>query len=355
MTSKMRIAASALAVLAIAGIAYWIWGPSSTGGEEQPSVLVTTTKLQTGSLPHLVSAYGTVQADPSARQSIMAPASASVARIYVRLGQEVAKGAQLIELVPNPQTQSDYAQARSALEAANSQLRHTQELFTQYLATNQQLSDAKKAAADARAALHALTLQGGGGPKTLTAQFRAVVTKIDASTGALVSEGSPLLELAPPGSLVLKVGVVPAEASAIKPGDKATVTAVGASRNLTASVLLSGSVVDPSNGLVPVEVSLPANSLFSGQSAEVTIETGSVHGFVVPHDAVLIDSNGNPYVVQAVRDTARLVQVTILDTTGQKDVIAGKLDPKSPLVLSGNYQLQDGMKVRQSKSGADAP
>ena len=327
---------------------------AAASAKQEPSVLITTVKLRPGSLPRTIYAYGTVQADPSARQAVMAPASATVTRIYVRIGEEVAKGAPLIQLAPNPQTQAEYAKARSSLAAAEAQLQHTRELLSQYLATRQQLVDAQKAQADARAALGALQTQGAGGPNTLKAPFRATITKIDANAGLLVTEGTALLELAPPNSLVLRVGAVPSDAAAIRPGDKARITALGSSAPLEAIVLLRGAVVDPADGLVPVEIALPANSLMPGETAKATITTGAAGGFVVPHAAILINDRGQPYVVQVENQAAKLVPVQVVAASGNEDVIAGKLDPRAPIVLSGAHQLQDGMKVRLSDTGRPA-
>ncbi len=343
------------AIVAIVALAATAQLTFAAPTDEGPSVLVTTTKLRPGSLPRTVSAYGTVQADPSARQAVMAPASATIARIYVRIGEEVEKGAPLIQLVPNPQSQANFTTARSTLRAANSQLQHTRELLAQYLATKQQLVDAQKAQADARAALNALQKQGSGGPKTLTAPFRATITKIDANVGMLVTEGTALLELAPPNSLVLRVGVVPADAAAIRPGNKAKITALGSATQLNANVLLRGAMVDPSDGLVPVEIALPANTLMPGETAKATIATDAVQGFTVPHAAILINDSGQPYVVQLQAMKAKLVPVQVLVANGGQDVIAGGLDPTAPIVLSGAHQLEDGMKVRLSDSKRSTP
>lgn len=343
----------AFAILAGSAAPIFAAPPALAAG--QPSVLVTIAKVRKGSLPHTVSAYGTVQADPSARQAMMAPAAATISKIHVRLGEVVDKGAPLIELQPSPQTSADYAKARSALHAADAQVRHTRELLSQYLATRQQLVDAKKAQSDARAAFRALKMQGAGGAKTINAPFRAAVTKIDTSVGTLVTEGTALLELAPPGALVLKIGVVPAEAAAIKPGDKAVVKALGRDKTVEGSVLLSGGVVDPNDGLVPVEIGLPKDAMLPGETATATVTTASVAGFIVPHAAVLIDDNGHPYVVQVIGKVAKLVPVRILDADGDNDVVSGKLDLKAPLVLSGAHQLQDGMKVRFSDTQRTTP
>lgn len=316
--------------------------------DQSLSVLVATTQLQRGHLPRTVSAYGTVEADPSVKRAIMATVSATVAQIYVRLGQIVDKGAPLLQLVPNPQAQADYARARSALSAADAQLRHTRELLSQYLATRQQLVDAEKAQSDARVALKALQSQGGGGAKTFTAPFRAAVTKIDANTGMLVAEGAALLELAPPNALVLKAGVVPSEATAIAAGNPVTITPLGSNIGLSSHVVQRGAVVNPNDGLVPIDVAIPPNTLLPGETATATIATDSVSGYIVPHAAVLINDHGQTYVAQVLHGKAVLVTVRVLNEAGGKNVITGKLDPRAPVVLSGAHQLQDGMSVRPS-------
>jgi RND family efflux transporter MFP subunit len=302
-----------------------------------------------------VSAYGSVQADPSARQAVMAPVAAIVGKIYVRLGQVVNKGAPLIQLLPAPQTGALYHRARAALKAANAQYRHTRELVAQYLATKQQLADAERAQSDARAALRALEAQGASGPKTIRAPFRVAVTKIDSSVGSLVGEGSALFELAPPDSLVLKVGVVPSDAAAIAPGDKAVVKAVGRDNVIYTAVLARGAVVDPSDGLVPIEIGLPKDAMLPGETAAASITTSAIKGFLVPHAAIQIDDHGRPYVVQVIGKAAKLILVRVLGANGGKDVVSGKLVLSAPLVVSGAHQLNDGMRVRLSKKKRQVP
>ncbi len=321
--------------------------PGPAFADETPSVLVQTTTISKGSLPRIVNAYGAVEADPSARTSVTSPLAAVVGKVFVRPGQEVAKGGALVELTPNPQTSSSYTQAVTAAQNAETLLAHTQELYNAYLATKQDLANAKRTETDAKAALAAMKAQGAEGPSTVAAPFPAVVTTLSTSIGATVDVGTPLLDLAPPNSLVLRVGVVPGDAKNIKPGDSATIAPVGESNTFTGSVILRGSMVDTATGLVPVEISVSPDSIFPGQTARAAIETGSIVGYVVPHEAVLVDNKGSPYIVQTVAMKAKIVPVQVLGMHGDKNVIEGKVDLNAPLVLAGNYQLQDGMKVRQ--------
>jgi hypothetical protein len=176
------------------------------------------------------------------------------------------------------------------------------------------------------------------------------VTTLSTTPGAIVAEGAALLDLAAPQNLLLNVGVVPAQAAAIHANDSVAVQLIGATQSVPAEVLVRGAVAEADTGLVPVAVALPPDGFMPGEMARATITTGEVRGFVVPHAAILANDSGEPYVVQAIDGVAHKVPVRVLVAHGDQDVISGKLDARAPLVLSGNYQLDDGMKVRLSNS-----
>jgi hypothetical protein len=105
---------------------------------------------------------------------------------------------------------------------------------------------------------------------------------------------------------------------------------------------------------VPVDVSLPADRMLAGEAAEATITVAQVAGFVVPHAAVLVNESGATYLVQVEAGLAKIVPVHVEVAGGDRDVVAGALDPRAPIVLAGAYQLQDGMKVRYANRAAKA-
>lgn len=310
------------------------------------SVLVTLTHLQEGSLPHVIVGYGTVEPSAAGHKMIMAPVSAVVAEIDVRLGEEVPAGAPLIRLTPSPATAASYSQAKSAFSVAERLVASTRKLIAGHLATAQQLADAEKSESDARSQLQALDAVGAGGLHVIRAPFRAIVTSLSTTSGAIVAEGAALLDLAAPGNLVLNVGVVPAQAADIHANAKASVQLIGASQSIATKVLLCGAVAEPDTGLVPVQIALPPGRFLPGEMAQAAITAGDVRGYVVSHQAVLVNESGQPYVVQAINGVAHKVPVRVLNAHGDQDVIAGALNPRAPLVLTGNYQLDDGMKVR---------
>lgn len=319
---------------------------ADTPKDQGPSVLVQLTKLEKGSLPRIVTAFGRVETNPSAQQTIQAPLSAVVDAVYVKPGQEVAEGTPLIRLAPSPATAASYTQALSTLKVAREAVRRTGSLLAQHLATGQQLADAQKATSDAQSSLEALRAEGAASPQLLRAPAPTIVTAVSTSTGALVTQGAALLELARPNGLVLRAGLVPAQAATIHTGDIATITPLGVTQAVSGRVLLRGSMIDPQTGLVSIDITLPAGNFLPGQMAEAVIESETVEGYVVPHEAILVDDAGAPYLVQAVDGVARKVPVHLLLAAAGKDVVDGALDPAAPLVLAGNHQLDDGMRVR---------
>jgi RND family efflux transporter MFP subunit len=347
-----------LAALCVVGMAGCSRSASAddddSGGEKggsPPSALVHVTPLQKGSLPSVVTLYGIAQGSAGSRQSITAPASARVAAVNVRLGESVSKDQPLLQLAPTPATSASYAQARSALRVAEQGLASTRSLLAQHLATNQQLNDALKAEADARATLASLQAQGAAG-MTVRAPFAATVTSLSASVGMLVNEGTALLDLARRQGLVLQAGAVPHVATGIHVNDAARITPIGATGMLQGKVMLRGAVVDPGTGLVPIEISLPPDSMLPGEQAVAEVTTGEAQGYLVPHAAVLINDEGNPYIVQVIGAMAKKVAVRVLGTMDDRDAITGAVTPSAPVVVEGNYQLEDGMKVRVAGAAA---
>jgi membrane fusion protein (multidrug efflux system) len=344
----MRRSIAAVACLALSAALTLTVAYADDGGDSnsKQSVLVTLSRLKEGALPSVVIGYGTVGAANSGRKTVMAPESAVVGQIFVRLGEQVPAGAPLVQLEPSPASAASYLQAKSALTVAQQLVASTEKLVALHLATAQELANARKTEIDARSQLRALQSVGAQGPKVVRAPFAAIVTALTATPGAIVAEGAPLMDLAAPGRLVLTVGVVPAQAGDIHSGDKAEVTLVGGQQPVAANVLLRGAVAESDTGLVPVEVALPPGKFLPGEMAEAAITTGERQGYVVPHRAILVNDSGAPYVVQAVNNVAHKVPVQILDAHGDQDVIAGALDARAPLVLTGNYQLDNGMKIR---------
>jgi RND family efflux transporter MFP subunit len=333
-----------------------IIGPGPALADDGGGVVVTVhlIPLQQGSLPTSVTTYGRVMPSQKARQTLSAPVAARVGNVEVQEGERVGRGAPLVTLVPSPGTRSNYKQAELALKVARQLLARSRQLAAAHLETAAQLAQDEKKAADAKTTLEALREEGANGPNTLKAPFDAVITRIAASSGAFVAQGAPVIELARPAGLVFKTGVVPAEATEIRNGDEAMITPFSGSGTFHGKVVLRGSVVSAQNGLVPIEISLADSPLLTGEMGKVVIDTGVKQGYVVPHEAVLLNTSGQTYIVQSIDDVARLIPVTVVTSEGDRDLVQGDLVAGAAVVGTGNYQLDDGTRIRAAGNSGGA-
>jgi membrane fusion protein, multidrug efflux system len=344
----------AAAVVAVGGISVYrhLNVPATADDSVAPRALVQVTPLAQGSLPHIVTVYGSVGGASAARQSLVAQTQAQVSAVYVRDGALVGQGDRLLRLSPTPATAAAYDQAQAALNLADQLAQHTKALVASRLATDSQLLQAENDAANARLTLTTLRQQGADGPTTLTAPFPALVTSLSATPGAIMAPGDSLVQLTRPDRLELNAGVIPAIAGLVDQNDPVTLTPIGGGNIIAGTVVFRAATVDPADGLVPVDINVPAAQALLGEMFRADITVGQTHGYIVPHAAVLVDNTGRTYVVQDHDLTAQVVLVNVVGSDKDKDVITGALSADAPIILAGNYQLNDGDKIRLAKPGA---
>ena len=320
---------------------------------EAPSVLVTTEPAHQGSLPHILTAYGTVQ--PSAdngSQALSVLRAGQVIRLSVVLGQQVRRGQPLITLSADPAALATFKQAQAALTLAQGERTRTTQMLAQHLATRDQLAQADKAVADAQSSLDSLNRAGGGSAdQTLTAPFDGVVSAVTATPGARIAAGAPLITLSRAGRLVVQAGVEPAQRALLAPGQPARIDSLDGGPTTNGTLLSVGGMLDPSSHLLPVLVGTTAQggvALLAGIPVRVTVQVGEFAGWLVPRNAVMTDIKGS-YLFQVNGTAAVRVDVRLVGTDGGASVVDGPLMNARPVVVSGNTQLQDGGKVRDAK------
>ena len=79
---------------------------------------------------------------------------------------------------------------------------------------------------------------------------------------------------------------------------------------------------------------------------EAAITLGEDNAWSVPRQAVLSDDQGS-YLFQVANRHAQRVAVQVVGEAAQSYGVTGKLDPQLPVVVLGNYELRDGMAVRE--------
>lgn len=313
-----------------------------------PSALVSVATPVQGSLPDLVTAYGSAAPSVTGSQTLSVQQPGQVTQLFVAPGATVSAGQPLVTFAAAPTTLSAFTQATTALSAAQKQRATTAQLLTQQLATRDQLAQGDKAVADAAAALEALRREGAGQPvRTLTAPFAGVVTTVTAAQGDRTQPGAALVTIARTGGVVVTAGVDPAVRTRLAVGEPAVLDRLTGGPPLSGRVLRVGGQLNAKTRQVDVDLGFPVGAILPGESLRVGIRVGDVAGWLVPHRAV-VTASGPPHVFQAVNGKAALVNVSVALETPDQDVVRGPIDPAKPLIVDGAYQVEAGAPVRQA-------
>lgn len=312
------------------------------------SVQVETVALKRQTMTDTLSGYGVVSPDTRTLHTVNLPRPGQIMGLMVNAGQVVKKGEPLLEFGTGADAALLYQQARRAMEFAKIDLVRTEQLASQQLATQAQLAAAKKALADAEAALRAQEVLGTDRPsERISAPFDAVVVTVQAAQGDRLAAGAPVLQLAQAGTRRVLLGVEPEEVARVRPGMTVAVMPVfDESRKVEGTVKQVFGVINPQTQWVDVLVALPGAGLMPGTRVYAEVRVDSRDTWVVPRSAVLRDARG-AHLFQVHGGKARRVEVT---TGLERDgliAVEGVLDADAPVVSLGNYELQDGMAVRQ--------
>jgi RND family efflux transporter MFP subunit len=364
---------TAMIALSVAACSALVWtglhlahaadAPASAAdaSNDQPAVSVQTVRVQQAVIAQPVRAYGIVEASASNLTTVNLPYVARIVQMRVQAGQRVTRGTPLFVVQADPAAVLAAAQAKSSVTLAQGELARTQSLLDKGLATQSQLASARKAVDDAQQALAAQNETGiTGGNKIVTASIDGVVMQVSAAQGDQVQAGAAILQLAGGDErnahnvrANVTLGVEPSEAAAIHAGDVVTLRGLSTSLAKTTAdgrVMLVGAAVNQQSQLVDIGANVPLaqTPFIPGTRVSADIATRSGTHWIVPRAAVLTDDHG-AYVFQiSPQNKAHRVAIVTRIENGDRYGVDGSIDPNQGLVVSGNYELKDGMAVRTS-------
>ncbi len=324
-------------------------GAAQDAGSAAPSALVQTVVIGNRRVIESLDAFGTIEPGPGHMQVIAAPRASEV-QMLVPSGASVSRGEPLLSLSAAPEAGVQYAQAESQAAYATSALEHTRSLFKEHLATRDQLNAAQKALADAQANLAAQQKMGGKGPTLLRAPADGVVTNENVASGALVSAGATLLTLAEHGEVYARLGVDPGQVAQVKTGMPVQLSEVFNPKITYETIVTQvGGAVDPATGLVDVLIAVSgkhSGGFIPGTHVSGIIHVKTSHSLAVPRSAVLHDAQG-AYLFVVRGHLARRVDVKTGIDDGTWIAVTGDMHAGEHVVTLGNYELTDGMQVRE--------
>jgi RND family efflux transporter MFP subunit len=311
------------------------------GGAKAVAVKVMDPKR--GSIPELVTAYGT--ATPNTASSVTASfqRDGQVTDIFVEVGDQFKMGDPLLDFGASPAAVVLYEGAKTTKALAERSLARQQQLFKQQLITRDDLENSEKAVSDAQMQLDMYEKIGSIKPsEILTAPFDGVVAAISVNKGDRISAGAPMMTLARTDQVILSVGVNLADLDKVKPDLPVHLASLSPSRKPgDAKVKRIGAAISMATRQVPVFIDVPSGMALAGENFKAGIEVGKFQGWVVPSDSIYSDSKGH-YIWQIDGGKAKQVQVNVVGAVGKNSVVEGEISSQKEIILTGNYQINEG-------------
>lgn len=316
---------------------------------EEPSVLVTTAPIRQQQLADVLTGYGTVVPDVGSTVNINLPRPGQVSRLLVSPGQIVRAGSALLEFDTSSTAALGYQQAVSALTFAREDLKRVEQMVAQQLATQAQLAAARKTVVDAQSALQAQRNVGAGlKTERVSAPFEGIVINLPVAQGDRIAAGATVLQFARLTGLRLQLGIEPSDSARVRPGMSVRLIPVlDGKRAVQATVDQVHGMVNPQTQLVDIVVRMRGRELIPGTRVRGDITVATVKAWTVPRSAVLRDAGG-AYLFQVKEGRAHRIEVQTGTESGGVIGVKGSFDPALKVVTIGNYQLKDGMKVREA-------
>lgn len=318
---------------------------------DTPNVLVRTAPVVEKTLTDTLDAFGTLEPDPDQVLSLSMPHAGMINRIWVRLGQRVENGDRLLEVVTAPDARMQYLQAQSAVDFARRELERQQRLLSEQLATKAQVDSARKNLQDATATLKALEQRGQDvASEILRAPMKGIITQLNVSQGQRVQADTTALLLAAEQRLIARLGVEPEDLPAVRIGATVTITPVFIPGIQIRSVIREvHAMINPDTRLVEVLAEIPdhqSSRLVLGSRVTGRIALATHQALVVPRSAVLREGD-KAYVFIVENERAQRVSVDTGARQGDDVGVSGDLKAGDRVVTLGNYELSDGMTVRE--------
>ena len=295
---------------------------------------------------------GRLAARPGGAAVLASPAAGVVRTVRAQIGDRVRRGQTLLELeVPELQAEAD--QRASAAAQAERESERQRRLLADGVTSARQAEEASAAARQAEAAASAA--------KNLLARTRVAspiagrVQEILVQRGERVDAGKPLAQVIAGDTLDLVVSVPIAGLGRLHQRQEAEVSQEGDSTRYHAWVAALAPGVDSATGAgqVVLRVPNPSGALRAGAGAQGRIRLGVRRdALVVPDSAIVLEGDSSTVFVVSRDSVAHARAVVRGAHQGGRTEVRGNLAPGDPIVTTGAFGLQDGMRVVPSGARA---
>ena len=319
--------------------------------DEITRVAVKTVPVVEKYIGETLLAYGVLEPDPDQVLSLSLPHAGLINRVWVRLGQRIKSGDKLLEVITAPDARMRYLQAQSAVDFASRELMRKQRLLKEQLATKAQVDATRKALRDARVSLDALRKRGLDRTKeTLRAPMDGIITRLDVAQGQRVRADTTAMLIAAEKRLIARLGVEAEDLGRLKPGTPVTITSVFVPEvKVESRIREVHAMINPRTHLVEVLSPIPEQQidhLVLGSRILGHIQLTPHPALVVPRSAVL-GNDRSAFVYTVRQGKARKIKVQTGIEQGNEIEITGPLKAGDSVIILGNYELRDGLAIRE--------
>jgi membrane fusion protein, multidrug efflux system len=294
---------------------------------------------------------------------IYARTNGYLVRWYKDIGSRINKG-ELLAAIDTPEVDQELIQARAARQQIVAQMQlakisadrwqnlRKSDSVSQQEADQQssgyQQAQANLAAADA----NVRRLEQLESFKNVYAPFSGVLTKRNVDTGALINAGASgreMFDIAKVDPLRVFVSVPQAYATAIKTGERATVTLQEfPDQKFQGLIARTADAIDPTTRTLLTEIDVPNKDgkLLPGSFGQVHFAVNvDAHKVTVPVNAMLFRSEGPRVAVVGPNNTVQLRPITIGRDYGSSLEILGGVSGDEQVIINPADSLEDGQKV----------
>lgn len=269
--------------------------------------------------------------------------------IGVKEGDRVRAG-QLLATVEGTEVEAGAAQADENLKKAQRDYDRASHLYTDSVATLEQLQNAKTALEVAKQQRRSAEFNRK--QSEIRAKSSGTVLKRYVSKGQLVGPGTPVLLLNNSNAdWVFKTSLSDVQWASVTIGDSSIITTDYAKQSpIKAKVERKTDGIDPQSGGFSVELSLGGGNdskLASGLFGTATLfSSKNISNWEIPYEALLDSNDGAGYVfVTNDKKTVQKIKVHIDRISHGKVVINKGLEEVKYIVVSGSAYLKEGSKI----------
>jgi membrane fusion protein (multidrug efflux system) len=349
MFSKIKIFITVGILFGLGLIATIIHYTQTSDIAQTPSVLVQLFPVKQLPMAKTLISYGTVNVAPEHVQQITIQNEALVQQIFVTQGQRVKDGDPLIQLSTTAGSSLNLKTAKIAVDFAHKELDRFQKARSQFLATNADVQTAKQNLEKAQATLNNLhEQQQKETGNIIRSNCNCNIVAVNVQPGQVVAPATTLLTYANISQVQIRLGIESEDLAMIQVKQKVIITPIyntvisytGYINNITDQI-------DPKTGLIDVIVPLGnISGIIPGSMVRGLIYLEpEKNKLVVPRSAVLF-KNHKAFVFVDVNGKAEERAVSTGEDDGKFVAILNGLKVNEPVVIVGNYELQNGMDIR---------